>query len=96
MNMNEYVEKSALIRSVCETYPGAMNTFFAKPNDFVNIIEDAPVLTLAAEKHGHWKKIRFFSALFGIFKCSECGYYNEKTHYCPDCGAEMDGDNTHD
>ena len=40
--MPEYIEKEALIKTVCEQYRGAMNTFFAQPNDFVCIIEDAP------------------------------------------------------
>ena len=88
--MNKYIEKDALLRSVCDAYPGAMNSFFAKPNDFVNMIEDAPTVHLTKERHAHWKKIRFFSALFGIFRCSVCDCNNEKTHFCPDCGAEMD------
>ena len=40
--MPEYIEKEALIKTVCDQYKGAMNTFFAKPNDFISIIEDAP------------------------------------------------------
>ena len=90
MNMDEYVEKNALIRSVCATYSGCMNTFFAKPNDFVNIIEDAPTVHVTEEQHAHWKKLRFFSALFRLYRCSACEHDNEKTHYCPECGARMD------
>ena len=40
--MDEYVKKSELIEEVGRQYGGCMNTFFAKPNDFVQIIEDAP------------------------------------------------------
>ena len=38
----EYIERQALIDKVCEQYRGAMNTFWAKPNDFIKLIEDAP------------------------------------------------------
>jgi hypothetical protein len=41
--MTEYIEKEALIRTVCEQYKGSMNTFLAKPNDFVQMVEDAPI-----------------------------------------------------
>lgn len=31
----------------------------------------------------------------GDWRCSKCGgYSNEDTHYCPNCGADMKGDET--
>jgi ribosomal protein L32 len=41
-------------------------------------------------RHAHWEKIKFFSAIFGLFRCSGCGEWNERRNFCPDCGARMD------
>jgi hypothetical protein len=39
----EYLRKRDLIAKVSEVYQGAMNGFFGRPNDFIEIIENAIV-----------------------------------------------------
>ena len=46
---------------------------------------DCPLSEIEPAKHGTW-----------IWKdhylvCSECGEENDRTNYCPNCGARMDG-----
>ena len=84
-----YINKETLIKNVCHQYQGVMNTFLAKPNDFVQMIEDAPGVELP-KKCGFWKKGNIILSIFGLAVCSECGIVNERTYYCPNCGAMMD------
>lgn len=49
---------------------------------------------VAPVKHEHWIKIGNYA-----FKCTSCGKtywgskgYAARTHFCPNCGARMDGD----
>ncbi len=87
----EYIEREALINTVCAQYQGGMNTFWAKPNDFVRMVEDEP--TVAVEpKQGRWEKVNLFVAIFGLAKCSVCGNWGERTRYCPNCGSKMYGE----
>lgn len=42
--MEKYIDREKLIKAVCRQYQGDMNTFFAKPNDFIALIEDQKIL----------------------------------------------------
>lgn len=87
--MTEYVEKEALIKAVCQQYKGTMNTFFAKPNDFVSMIEDAPTVDVLGVREARWK-----GAGMGDYYCSLCcATYSggDEFNYCPNCGARMKG-----
>ena len=51
--------------------------------------------------HGRWEQKEFWTD-GGTWRCSECGRQimfmkgtptTEKMHYCPNCGAKMDGGN---
>jgi uncharacterized paraquat-inducible protein A len=55
----------------------------------------APTVDAVEVVHGRWVLQRYYG---GVRKgmvarviCSECGYPNEKTNYCPQCGTKMDG-----
>ena len=55
------------------------------------IIEKQPTVDAAEVVHGRWKHIHVGG--FGyIPACSECGWHDSETNYCPNCGAKMDGD----
>lgn len=48
------------------------------------------VEALSAERCGRWKCVSI-----GRYGCSLCGhepYYVKDLHYCPNCGARMDGE----
>lgn len=57
------------------------------------LVKDAPTIDAAPVVHGRWKWEGRFKA------CSECGSYIDfdntlgagHWHYCPNCGAKMDG-----
>ena len=56
------------------------------------LIEDLPTVDAAPVVHGRWVYEHDDPVLL---PCSVCGYqvyrYNN-THYCPECGAKMDGE----
>ena len=63
-------------------------------------VDNAP--TIDAVKHGHWL---FYEEPDGYYhsECSECGQWCDedvflkgKWHYCPNCGAKMDGERRRD
>lgn len=66
-------------------------------------IDEAPTVDAVEVVHGRWNIINFCSGDTAI--CSVCGYemlvnepgnglHNvEDLHYCPNCGAKMDGGN---
>ena len=44
----------------------------------------------ASKVQSHWRTIGNIS---GFVACDKCGYWcGTKSKYCPDCGAEMDGE----
>ena len=52
-------------------------------------IDEAETLDLEPVRHGRWTTGRH------CYECSMCGHGYlgmPKTHYCPDCGAKMDGE----
>jgi len=61
---------------------------YAKSNtipikELYDIVENMPAADVVEVKHGRW-----------IWKdhylvCSECGKENDRTNYCPNCGASM-------
>lgn len=88
--MDNYVNREQLIKTICQEYQGRMTSFLARPNDFVAMIENSPVLVLADKRHGHWERGNILYSIFGLAKCSACGFVNERTYFCPTCGAKMD------
>ena len=72
--------------------------------DLITIIFDAPTVEAEPVRHGKWECLAENST-GNIYSCSNCtSLYNpnskdvamgrivENPHYCPHCGAEMDGD----
>ena len=61
-------------------------------------IEDAPTVDAVEVVHGKWEKDNppkhyIFTGVDVIYRCSECNNrFVHNTHYCPNCGAKMDGD----
>ena len=69
----------------------------------LNEIDDVPTADVAEVKHGEWVRSgRCDHVPYRIknpekwvtYRCSVCGYRNGRRsndHYCPNCGAKMDG-----
>ena len=61
-------------------------------------LEAKAVEVIKSERHGEWKVVPSTSGGYHDFRCSECrkfrfhnGEMIKKYHYCPNCGAKMDG-----
>lgn len=56
-------------------------------------INDAPTIEVAEIVHGKWEKVRGFTGFFTWeVQCSICGVpQDNKSNFCPNCGAKMDG-----
>ena len=84
--MSEYIEKSALLRSLKSS--GVASDFALYK------ISNFPAADVVPVVHGEWITIDDTS------RCSECGYipaYDSAiddlfySQFCPNCGAKMDG-----
>lgn len=88
--MKEYIERvtalNALIRALgyCQC-----------ANDVITRI---PAADVAEVRHGRWVNTK--KEVEQICKCSECGYpisyFWSRTPYCPNCGARMDKEASHE
>lgn len=80
--MAEYIERGAALR---EAKYAAVRGL-----DPVAFVEDVPVADVAPVVHARW-----IEDGSGIIICPKCNRgYNlvpQFTHYCPNCGAKMDG-----
>lgn len=82
------------ITGIGMTY-GEMEVYNAVVDEFWDRIKNAPIVDAVPVVHGHWDIERHRRI------CSVCGDYNDiRDHegdfiadsYCPNCGAEMDGE----
>ena len=56
-------------------------------------IAKAPTIEAKPVKHGRWKLDLSPYDHTWAYKCTACnGFVNDKTSYCPNCGAKMDGE----
>ena len=88
--MSEYIEREALLKhAIALNNPHELGENIVPVSD----IEAAPAADGAEVVHGEWA---FTNA---GWKCSLCGHSmpywpmastQEKTNYCPNCGAKMD------
>jgi hypothetical protein len=86
----EYVEKESLAKHIDNSF-GEISTPFV-----VKEIRNFPVSDVVEVRHGEWIMT---DSRFAEMSCSICGfkYYGEydkecMSHYCPNCGAKMDGE----
>ncbi len=84
--MAEYIEREALFRSIADDVaPFNVAMVFRH-------IHNAPAADVAPVRHGRWEVIE---GMIENAVCSNCGRhfqsYYEAYHYCPNCGAKMDG-----
>lgn len=60
--------------------------------DDVNFgVDKIPAADVVPVQHGRW--VSWVNKVGYLVWCSECNKHNntDKTHYCPNCGAKMDG-----
>lgn len=67
------------------------------PEDVIASIENAPAADVQEIKHGEWKLCyEDWRRQIAGDECSACGFQHygaciSHYHYCPNCGAKMDG-----
>ena len=84
--MDEYINKQAFIDHMKRT-----DRYFNVKFD----IENFPNADVAPIVHAHWISKNPHGYEW-IFVCSNCDYidgypFNDRSNYCPNCGAKMDG-----
>ena len=96
--MAEYIEREALIKEIAshkmsEVVPNcfepAIKEAVCKLGQAIKkIIENHPAANVVEVRHGEWK----FRKSWDFFVCSKCSFeHTNYSHYCPNCGAKMDG-----
>lgn len=109
--MADYIERKKVYADVSRLLPDDVFSDYADGIsraiiDAMNIIEKAPAVDVRSERHGQWSNEMVFAketapgyhsddVRFG-FRCSECGAILNKTRYCGNCGAKMDGNGKSD
>lgn len=97
--MAEYIDKQKAIDAVTvrNLHPGIVNAL-------QSLIVDIPTANVAPVRHGRWNE-ESPDCLDGdsVYVCSVCGEtwtliegtpLDNNMHYCPNCGAKMDGGET--
>ena len=82
--MDELISRQAAIDAMFAGMPGLMF------NDVLRILRTLPTAQ-PERKTGRWILKPY---IYGVAYCSECDYaqYINNTNYCPNCGADMRGE----
>ena len=103
--MAEYIEREALMVSLCKEIVGDGDYYNGK-DDMQDQIRDMvsrfPAADVAPVRHGRWEKEPPYTSVGGEYKkaliCSQCHSFFvsdgnkpwQMHNYCPNCGAKMD------
>ena len=83
--MAEYIERKAAKKVLA----------FGVGVTAANALDKIPADDVVKVVHGRWEDtgIDELDLIYGGWKCSACGYIfcGNKTNFCPDCGAKMEG-----
>lgn len=100
--MSDYIDRDELIKHINDlpTWWGdgsGVYTFY--PIEVMVSIANAPAVDVQEVRHGEWR-LCYEDCREQIAgdECSACGFQHYGTcishyHYCPNCGAKMDGGN---
>lgn len=105
--MAEYIEREALFKKALEERRfvfqmedliNAEIVVKAVYSDFAEFVNSIPAADVAPVVHGEWifkwDAEKDPKRLFVRIVCSECNLHTgQKSNYCPNCGARMDGGN---
>ena len=95
--MSDYIDRVALGIGLCNRDVFENKGYADGWNAAVKILKEAPAADVQEIKHGKWK-LCYEDRRMQIAgdECSACGFQHYGTcishyHYCPHCGAKMDG-----
>ena len=85
MTMAEYIDREAALMKLMQDGCSAKN---------LQSISDMPAADVAPVMHGRWISKNHHGYEW-VFVCSNCDYIdgyplNDRSNYCPNCGAKMD------
>lgn len=105
--MPRYIDADALYdrfqNLACDDWNQGTGTTWANAYaEAADVVDDMPTADVAPVRHGEWI---YGEDEFGIdgYRCDKCGFfvpwnyasknisYIKDYHYCPNCGAKMDG-----
>lgn len=103
--MPEYIEREALLSELQEEIEFETSMYTEEQNKYFNIglkcairdVKSQPAADVAEVKHGEWKLCyEDWRKQIAGDECSVCGFQHfgvniSHYHYCPHCGARMDG-----
>ena len=96
--MAEYFEREAAVKAFNNFDAGRADSppfTLLTPEEFAEYLYELPAADVAPVVHAQW-----IDDGSGIIICPECkrGYnlHAKYTHYCPNCGAKMDGGADHE
>ena len=103
LTMDEYISREETIKRIKECYCTGCNSYngvrcrACGTGDAIDMIEDAPAADVAPVVHGRWEYDGPTINTYGMVKCTVCNWWtidpsvSTVYHYCPNCGAKMDG-----
>lgn len=95
--MSDYIDRAALGIGSCNRDVFENKSYADGWNAAVKILKEAPAADVQEIKHGEWKLCyEDWRMQIAGDECSACGFQHYGTcishyHYCPNCGAKMDG-----
>ncbi len=98
--MSDYIDRAALGIGLCNRDVFENKSYADGWNAAVKILMKAPAVDVQEVKHGEWKLCyEDWRRQIAGDECSACGFQHYGTcishyHYCPHCGAKMDGGKT--
>lgn len=98
-NVGDTISRQAAINSlyteiIKRRIYGDVNDGMLDEFDTESILRKEPSADVQPVRHGHWTlQEDRTKKLYGWHICSECGaWIGEPTNYCPNCGADMRGE----
>ena len=95
--MKEYIEREAVEKMLEEAQIISDGEYAGYCTEDVNL-DSIPAADVAPVRHGYWKPYEAFPMAPSLngYPCSECSMHFSPSaipvlHYCPNCGAKMDG-----
>ena len=93
--MTDYISRSSAIEQIKEEWaklPLSETTGFAI---LMRVLTKMPAADVREVKSGKWKRGAYTDVSpkdMEFYYCSECGHRLQtfRTHYCPNCGAQME------
>lgn len=102
--MGDYISREALTEAfenadadVCESFPDGYCDWGFGMKNIQEVIDGIPAADVEPVRHGRWERcFEDWRQQIEGDKCSVCGfeYYGtgiRRFHYCPNCGAKMEG-----